>query len=290
MPLRPVLITHSDVAHHDAFLRFTPRVFPRFDFRPWYTRGGWTPAYASHALADDGGEIVASVSVMRMRAVVGGREVRAAQLGAVGVVPERRREGLMRPLLADVLRRLDAETDLVFLYANDSVLDFYPRFGFRPARESAFELAVAVHPAPEPAPRLDLDDPSHCGALLAAWARSLPPTERFGARDYGSAALWNVLAFHRDDVHALGPGVHVVAAQRGDVLDLVDVAAPERFDLRAALPRLVRAPVARVRFGFCPELWCPSARAVGPGDDALFVRGGAAPGPEPFKLPALAQT
>jgi hypothetical protein len=166
MPLRPLLITHSSPSLHDAFLRFTPRVFPRFDFRPWYVRGGWTSAYASHALADESGEIVANVS----------------------------------------------------------------------------------------------------------------------------AALWNVLAFHRKDVHTLAPGVHVVAVQRGDVLDLVDVAAPARFDLLAALPRLVRAPISRVRFGFCPEVWCPSARAVGPSDDALFVRDPAAPGPEPFKLPALAQT
>lgn len=101
MALQPLLIGHTDTARHEAFLRYVPRVFPGLDFRPWYARGGWTCAYEAHAVAQ-GDEIVASVSVMRMRVLLGGREVRGAQLGAVGCVPELRGRGLMRPLLERV--------------------------------------------------------------------------------------------------------------------------------------------------------------------------------------------
>jgi predicted N-acetyltransferase YhbS len=290
MPLHPLCVTHADTVGHDAFLRYVGRIFPRLDFRSWCSRGGWTRAYEVHGVAQ-AGEIVASVSVMRMRVLIGGREVRGAQLGAVGCIPELRGRGLMRPLLERVLAQLEAEADLVWLYANDQVLDFYPRFGFRRARESEFELELPLEPAPVPAPRLDLDDPSQRGAWLSACARSLPPTERFGTRDHGSVALWHALNFHPHDVRVLGEGdTYAVAVQRGDALHLLDLAAPRRFDLLPVLPRLIREPIARVRFGFCPERWCPAARAVEPSDEALFVRGELALPAEPFKLPALAQT
>jgi ribosomal protein S18 acetylase RimI-like enzyme len=290
MALHTLRITHADTSRHDAFLRYVSRVFPRADFRPWYACGGWTSRYETHATAD-GDELVANVSVMRMRAVIGGREVRAAQLGAVGSVPEVRGRGLVRPLLERVLAELERETELVYLYANDRVLDFYPRFGFRRVQESTFELEAAADPAFAPAPRLDLDDRAQRDAWLAACARSVPPTERFGARDYGPVALWHACAFYRRDVYVLSEGeVYAVAVQRGDALHLLDVAAPRRFDLLEIVPRLVRAPVARVRFGFCPELWAPAARAVGPSEDLLFVRGDVELPREPFQLPKLAET
>lgn len=290
MALHSLRITHADTARHEEYLRYVSRVFPRADFRPWYSCGGWTPAYEAHATAD-GDEIVANVSVMRMRVILAGREVRGAQLGAVGSVPGVRGRGLVRPLLERVLAQLERETELVYLYANDRVLDFYPRFGFRRVHESTFELEVAVDPASTPAPRLELDDRAQRDAWLAACARSAPPTERFGVRDYGAVALWHACAFYRHDVHVLSEGeTYAVAVQRGDVLHLLDLAAPERFDVLTIVPRLVRAPVARIRFGFCPELWCPAARAVGPGADPMFLRGAVDPPAEPFQLPRLAET
>jgi predicted N-acetyltransferase YhbS len=290
MALHPLRIVHTDTARQEAFQRYISRVFPRLDFRPWFRCGGWTSRYEAHAIAD-GDEIVANVSVMRMRVVIGGREVRAAQLGAVGSVPEERGRGLVRPLLERVLAQLEREVGLVYLYANERVLEFYPKFGFRRAPESAFELEAAVEPAPEPAPRLDLDDRAQREAWLAACAASVPPTERFGVRDYGDVALWHACAFYRRDVHVLREGdAYAVAVQRGDTLHLLDLAARRRFELLDAVPRLVRSPIARVRFGFCPERWCPAARVVGPGEDPLFVRGDVELPREPFQLPKLAET
>jgi ribosomal protein S18 acetylase RimI-like enzyme len=290
MSFQSVRITHADRARHESFLRYVPRVFPRADFRRWYAAGGWTADYEAHGVAD-GDELVANVSVMRMRLVIDGREVSGAQLGAVGSVPERRGQGLVRPLMERVLAALDREVELVLLYANDSVLDFYPRFGFRRVPEHAFELDAAIEPASDPAPPLALDDLGQRARWLDACARSLPPTERFGAKGYGSIALWHVCNFHRRDVRVLEEGeAYAVAVQRGDTLHLLDLAATRPFDLLAAAPRLVHGPAARIRFGFCPERWCPAARAVGPGEEPLFVRGGPALPAEPFAFPALAHT
>jgi GNAT superfamily N-acetyltransferase len=286
----PVLLTHADADWQPAFLRYVQRIFPGLDFGPWHRRHGWTPAYEVHAFAD-GGELIAGVGVMRATAVVTGREHRGAQLGAVGVVPEARGRGLMRALLEHVLARLEREVELFHLYANETVLDFYQRFGFRRVEETDFELAVALTPGPNPAPRLDLDDAAPRAAWLEACARALPPTERFGMRGYGAAALWHASVLHPGAVRVLaGEEAYAVTVQRGDTLHLLDLAAPRRFDLLSVLPALLEAPIARVRFGFCPECWCPAARPTGAHDDPLFVRTALALPAEAVLLPALSQT
>jgi GNAT superfamily N-acetyltransferase len=286
----PIRITHADVAWHEAFLRYVGRIFPSADFRTWYARGGWTPAYEVHAVAQ-GGELVASASVMCTPAIASGRQVRGAQVGAVGSVPEARGQGLMRPLLEGVLAWVEPEAELIWLYANEAVLDFYPRFGFRRVQEAEFELELALAPTGEPAPRLDLEDAVQRAAWVEAIQGSVPLTERLGAWGYSAAALWHAVNFHREDVRVLGDReAYAVAVQRGDTLHLLDVAAPRRFDLTSIIPRLIQEPITRVRFGFCPERWCPAARVVGSSDEALFVRGTAAIPGEPFKLPALSQT
>jgi len=290
MSPEPVLLTHADTDWHPAFLRYVRRIFPALDFGTWYHRRGWTPAYALHAVAD-GGELLAAVGVMRATAVVAGQEHRGAQLGAVGVVPEARGRGLMRVLLGSVLARLEREVELLHLYANETVLDFYPRLGFRRVEETDFEFAVTLAPGPTPAPWLDLDDANGRAAWLKACAGALPPTERFGMRGYGPAALWHASVLHPRAVRVLAEGeVYAVAVQRGDTLHLLDLAAPRRFNLLPVLPALLEAPIARVRFGFCPERWCAAARPTGPHDDALFVRTALALPAEPFLLPALSQT
>lgn len=49
--------------------------------------------------------------------------------------PDYRGRGLSCWLIDRVLEDFEQQVDFVFLYANDSVLDFYPKFGFKRAPE-----------------------------------------------------------------------------------------------------------------------------------------------------------
>ena len=115
-----------------------------FDFDFWFRRGMWSDKYESFSLID-AGRMVAHVGVSRMKLRVKGKEFFAIQLGGVATSPEARGQGHMRRLLGGVLRRY-AETP-VFLFANDSVSDFYPKFGFSAARTM------------RPVARLSIDNP-----------------------------------------------------------------------------------------------------------------------------------
>lgn len=49
--------------------------------------------------------------------------------------PDYRGRGLSRWLIDRVLEDFEQQVDFIFLYANDSVLDFYPKLGFKRAPE-----------------------------------------------------------------------------------------------------------------------------------------------------------
>jgi len=52
------------------------------------------------------------------------------QIGTVMTDPEYRNQGLSRKLLETIFEEYDSKVDGYFLFANDTVLEFYPKFGF----------------------------------------------------------------------------------------------------------------------------------------------------------------
>jgi GNAT superfamily N-acetyltransferase len=288
MSLELLQIAAGDVAWHEAFLRFAPRVFPGVDFRRWYARCGWPRAWIAHALVE-GGEVVANVSISVMEVVIWGRPRAAWQIGTVGTVPERRGQGLARRLMEVVVERAVAESAPMFLFANDQVLDFYPRFGFQAAPESHFVVREPIRAAAALAPRIELDDAEHRKIFDRVCARGLPATERFGAQNYGTTLLWHATYSHAEDLYYVGERDALIVARATEAaLTVYDVIAPHPFDLRSALPKVIREDVTRIEFGFTPERWWPRARPEGQHGE-LFVRGLALPA-EPFRFPVLAHT
>lgn len=290
MSLRALTITHEDRAWHEAFLSFVPRVFRSIDFRTWHGYGGWDERYRAFALAE-GGRLVASASLQRMELVLHGRRVRGWQLGAVGTLPEHRRRGLQNEILPRLLEHTGPD-DVVFLFANPTVLDFYPRFGFERVAERHFVAAHRAPPSGEPLRALDLASAGDRALLARVAAAAEPVTTRFGARDYGGIVLWYWCNFFpRALRYAPEHDAIVVADQTGAVLHLYDVLAPAPLELRPLLPRLIAGPIEQIEFGFLPERFWPNAVAHAPSPESpLFARVPHDLPREPFQFPALAHT
>lgn len=104
------------------------------DFEPWYKAGFWGENYIPHALLDEG-TVVSNVSVNIIDFICNGEKIRSVQLGTIMTAKEHRGKGLSRFLLERVLEEWKVGCDVIYLFANDSVLDFYPKFGFKPAEE-----------------------------------------------------------------------------------------------------------------------------------------------------------
>lgn len=89
------------------------------------------------------GRVVSNVSVNHMVFDVCGEKKHYIQLGTVMTDPEYGGRGLNRILMERVLSEYEGKTDGIYLFANDTVLDYYPKFGFRPAKEYEYYLPCA---------------------------------------------------------------------------------------------------------------------------------------------------
>jgi predicted N-acetyltransferase YhbS len=290
MTLQSLTITCDERSWHQAFIDYVPKVFARASFRRWYELGGWNEDYVTFALAD-GADIVANASLQRMKIVLRGEWITGWQLGAVGVLPHWRGRGLQRQIMQRLLSGIDGQ-DIVFLFANDTVLDFYPLFGFRRVVESVFAAEHSVEPSGEPLRVLSIDNAADRELLAQVAATAAPTSLEFAARDYGRVLLWYWANFYDGCFYYCeAENAIIVAEHDGAVLRICDVQAGRAFDLRSYLPRIAKAAARRVELGFTPDAWWPQARAVATYTDSpLFVRGAHTLPAAPFKFPMLAQT
>lgn len=263
-------IRQVDTGLQELFCDYVPHVFRRADFRRWRAWGEWTDDYRAFSVVE-AGRVVANTSVTRMHLVLEGREVRGYQLGAVGCLPSHRGRGLARVAMNAAL---DACGDApVLLFANPTVRQFYPRFGFQPWKQTLFAATYEAVPEGPPAPTLNLDDEEVRTGLDALSNEGLPSTVRFGARGYAKVASWPVANGFARPLRQLGSEAWVFAGVEGETLYLDDVFAREPFDLRAWIPRLIDRPIRAIRFGFTPERYWPDAVEAGEDTEAhLFVR------------------
>lgn len=210
---------HEDSALRDSFNALTRRVFG-FDFTAWDRDDLWTERYRPHALVC-GGRVVANVSVNRMRFRAFDRELPLLQLGTVMTDPDFRGQGLARRLMEEVLSRAPED---VYLFANDGVLDFYPRFGFR--RGDEYRCSRTVDPSPAAAARpIDSCAPEN-RALLDRLLDLPRPSEALALEDNPQLYLFYLLGPMRNCLYALpGDSGLAVAEREGDALTLHAVLA-----------------------------------------------------------------
>ena len=150
-----------------SFNKLAEKVFG-LSFENWYQNGFWKDNYIPYSAVIDG-EVVANVSVNACSMNYKGEVVKLIQLGTIMTDPEYRGRGYARLLMEEVLKDYEGKVDGIYLYANDSVLDFYPKFGFREAKEYQYtkETAFAGEDKTVQIPMKDKKDFDRMAALLA---------------------------------------------------------------------------------------------------------------------------
>ncbi len=157
-----------DKALRDSFNALAEQTFG-LNFEGWYQNGFWGDNYDPHSIVIDG-EVAANVSVNRTDLVFGGKRYHILQLGTVMTAPEHRGKGYGRAIM-DYIEKTYADADGIYLFANDTVVDFYPRFGFRPAREMAYSKSFALT-GENVAEQVPMDGPAAWAKLTAAMEKS----------------------------------------------------------------------------------------------------------------------
>lgn len=102
--------------------------------------------YEPHALIQ-GDKVCANVSVNQMTFFFRGKKRQYIQLGTVMTHKEYRNKGLSRLLIEQIVNQWKDKCDAIYLFANDTVLDFYPKFGFLKQEEYEYIKSNVLKPA-----------------------------------------------------------------------------------------------------------------------------------------------
>ncbi len=112
-------------------------------FEDWYKLGYWTKNYIPYSMKVDD-MIVANISVNLMEFNQSGSVKKYIQLGTVMTDKNYRGLGLNGYLMKKVIEDYKDKCDGIYLFANDSVLDYYPKFGFRKANEYQYSRNLSI--------------------------------------------------------------------------------------------------------------------------------------------------
>lgn len=179
----------SDAEKRAAFNRLVQTVFG-IQFEEWYQKGGWTESFRPYTLFD-GENAVANISVCPFELLLDGKPRLYLGFYTVMVHPDWRGLGLSRFLVETILQDWEDRYDQIFLFANDSVLDFYPRFGFEPVQEQAFSRILPAQPG-RLIRRLNMACPAD-RALLQKQIAAAAPLARISIRNLWGMALFQAL-------------------------------------------------------------------------------------------------
>lgn len=125
-----------------SFNALAKKVFG-LDFENWYQNGFWKDNYNPYSVLIDG-KVVSNVSVNYCDMNYKGKLIRLMQLGTVMTDPDHRGKGYSRMIMEKIMSEYEEQVDGIYLFANDSVKEFYPKFGFREGREYQYSKEVSV--------------------------------------------------------------------------------------------------------------------------------------------------
>lgn len=117
-----------------SFNALAGKTFEGLNFETWFQNGYWSDRYNPYSIVIDG-KVAANVSVNTIDFIWNGERKHLIQLGTVMTEESFRQQGLIRQIMQEIDQEYESTADGIHLFANDSVLDFYPKFGFRKAME-----------------------------------------------------------------------------------------------------------------------------------------------------------
>ncbi len=258
----------------NEYFNFISKIFPGADFKEWYEKGFWTDKYNPISIIKDG-KIISNVSATEMNIIIEGRNLRGIQIGAVGTVPEYRNQGLSRILMEYVIKKFKDDTDIFLLFANETVLEFYPKFGFKRFEEEVFISKINI-PEPKPVARkLNIQNEFDFLLLQNLIKDRMEITKIFGAKDYGSITMWHVLNIYRENLyHLKNEDAIFIMKEEKRQLHLYEVICKKYFDLDSTLPKVIESNnIKSIKFHFPPDQLNYKCDKTINEDNGLFILG-----------------
>jgi len=243
-----------------------------FSFEPWLARNLWDERYESHAVIENG-KMLANVCIYKTDMIVCGQPVRTHQFGAVATRAHERGKGLSQLLINHVLREYPDTP--AFLAANPSVVDFYPRFGFRPVQTYRPMVDVTINNCAD----IGLEYSPDAECVRSALYGNRVYSSLVDSVNTQSVEIFHMLMEYEGSIYLLPDcGAIIIGQQADNILFLAHVISAKPITFDDLIKELPFSGITCVAFGFCPDWLGVNPRWV-LSDELYFIKG-------PWDLPA----
>lgn len=242
------------------------------DFEQWDEQGYWNDTYCPYVFEMDG-EIVANVSTSSGTMILDGRQYKAVQIGTVMTNPKFQGKGLSRQLMEKVMEdHVDAQ--IIYLFANKTVLDFYPKFGFETRIQSTFTVdkkdIETVHTEVK---KVNLDDKTTRNVFYETTVFRKPVSQKMSMIQNGNIVMFHALTQYRDCIYYVPKfQAFVILNETGEYAELIDVISKEQVDVQEII---VCLPIQSKKIILCftpDNLKIPVMQDVFIDEGAMFVK------------------
>lgn len=263
-----------------SFDRLTEKTYG-FNFKQWYENGYWEDKYIPYSLLD-GDEVVSNVSVNIMDFIILEEQKRYIQIGTVMTAEEYRGQGLSRILMERVIKEWEDKCDLIYLFANDSVLDFYPKFGFEQCDEYQYSIKRIKEGKSEKIIRMNMDSKIDRKFVYNMVCNAIPLSKVF-MKNNVSLIMFYCTYFMKDSIYYIEDYDTIVICDfHEDILYIQDVFATKEIDLDKIINAMMNEKTKKVVLGFAPNnITSYEKSLVNEEDTTLFIKMGKE---NPFKI------
>ncbi|MBB6453253.1 putative N-acetyltransferase YhbS [Salirhabdus euzebyi] len=239
-----------DKTYRTSFNKLAKQIFG-IHFETWYEHGFWTDQYEPYSYSYDK-EIIANVSVNKLDLMVNKNLYSAIQIGTVMTHPDHRNKGLSRKLMDKVLADYEEQADIMYLFANDSVLEFYPKFGFH--REEEYQYTHKVNKISTTKTllhKLDGKNKKDLTFIYQYAQKRILITDKFSSSNAANLFMFYCLnVFPNDIYYVKSLDVIVIFQQQQDTVHLFDILSTRPFSIKEVLVSILNPIVTEVVFHF----------------------------------------
>ena len=244
-------------------------------FEKWNDNGYWTERYRPYTLFD-GDKAVSNVSVNRMATRYRGKPRSYIQLGTVMTHPDYRGKGLARRLMEAVMEDWLPKSDGMYLFANESAMEFYPKFGFAPAPQFRCVIAANQETRAEEARPLNMACPVDRAVLKRCYEKGNPYSELPLLDNYG-LLMFYCAQFYRESVYYMpGRDTAIILSSGDGAASCLDVYGAGGDELGCLLKGAFPGMGDEFPLGFTPvnQGNCRLERLAGEEDDLMVYSAG----------------
>lgn len=235
-----------------SFNSLTQKVYG-FNFEQWYQDGYWKENYIPYSLLYKD-VVVANASISIIDFNVFGEKKKFVQIGTVMTDPEFRNIGLSRFLIEKIIEIWHGKCDLMYLFANDSVLGFYTKFGFEKANEYQLTKVTDNAQSVLAAKKVDMSDSTVRESFIDMITKTKTFSDIAMENNIG-LIMFYCTSFMKENVYYISKyNAYVVAEFDNETLYLHDVFCQADVELDKILSEITTAIVKKVAIGFTPTV------------------------------------